>query len=289
MRDLTRHPRRGFTTIKLPAVRRGKRSAFTTIELLVVIGIILLLMGILIMGFRQWDQMASTKQTRAQLGICKNMLIEYERANGFKYIEGPPPQVTNPTPPPLTFPIYLDPVPPPNTYDTKAKLDMSPTSVTPTDMSSHSTGSPRYPSASPTPVNLAVSNTQQVMAILTALPANRTAISNIPANRLLEAAPGQPTPPINQAVILDGWGNPIIFVPAGGLIVNIKDPTNSSQLIPFVVRTSGTFPLAQLQQHPVTTLDRPFFASAGQDGSFTPDPMTKTGGAEDNVYSFQQD
>lgn len=274
MPDPTRHPRRGFTTL----------------ELLVVIGIILLLMSMIVLGFRQWDKMASTRQTRAQLGVCKNLLVEYERTSGFKYIEGLGPQVqlTNPNPPPPTLlvPVYADPNPPQNSYDTKAKLDLTSTTITTTDMSSHSTGSPRYGSAF-------VIDTQQVMGILTRVPGSRTIITNMPPNRLLEAAPGATGPSrVDQAVILDGWANPIIFVPAGGLVVNMKDPSNpSGSYIPFVVRSSGTFPLSQLQQHPVTTLDRPFFASAGQDGVFSPatsDP-TRTGSAEDNVYSFQQD
>lgn len=277
------HIRRGFTAIGLPAVGHRKRSAFTTIELLVVIGIILLLMGMIVLGFRQWDKMASTKQTRAQLGVCKNLLIEYERTSGFKFIEGLGPQVQtpNPNPPPATLliPVYADPNPPQNIYDTKAKLQLTDlTASGSSDMSSHSTGSARY--ASP-----AVTDTQQVMGILTRVPGTRAIVTNMPANRLLEAAPGSTGPPrVDQAVLLDGWANPIILVPAGGIVVNVKDPSNpTGQPIAFVVRSTGTFPNTpqQLQLHPVTTLDRPFFASAGQDGDFT------TG--EDNVYSFQQD
>jgi type II secretory pathway pseudopilin PulG len=259
-----------------PASRRPSRKAFTTLELLVVIGIILLLMAISVLGFRHFDRLASVKQTHAQLNLCKNLLIEYERANGLKYIEGP--LQPNPTPPPLYVPVvYTDPTPPPNNYDYKAKIQLTDLAAgAGSDMGTHSSNaSARYAAA-------AVTNTRAVMAVLTGVPANRTAITNVPANRLLEATSGSAQPPgIGQAVILDGWSNPIIFVPVGGMVVNIKDPTNTSQTIQFVVRSSGTFPVAQLPQHPITALDRPFFASAGQDADFTQ--------GEDNVYSFQQD
>jgi hypothetical protein len=52
---------------------------------------------------------------------------------------------------------------------------------------------------------------------------------------------------------LDAWGNPIIFVPAGGLAGVHVDPVRSPD-------------------------GRPFFASAGADGDFA------TG--DDNLYSF---
>jgi type II secretory pathway pseudopilin PulG len=263
-----------------PALRgrvgRGfDRKAFTTLELLVVIGIILLLMAISVLGFRHFDRLASAKQTRAQLNLCKNLLIEYERVSGFKYIEELGPQNQTQFPP---IPVYADPNPPPNNYDYKAKLQLTDlVAGGSADVGSHSSSaSARYAAQ-------AVVNSRYVTMILARVPANRGTITNIPTNRILEPSPTMPqSATVDLAVVLDGWSNPIIFVPAGGMIVNIKDPTNSSgPPIPFLVRSSGTFPLSQLQQHPITALDRPFFASAGQDSDFTQ--------GEDNVYSFQQD
>jgi len=258
---------------------RLRRKAFTTLELLVVIGIILLLMAISVLGFRHFDRLASAKQTRAQLNICKNLLIEYERVSGFKYIEEGGLPVNNTTPPPTQYPIYLDPV------NARAMLQANQLVAGPSaDVGSHtSSASARYSSR-------AVQNTRYVMTVLARVPGNRNTITNVPTNRILEPTPGMAqAPTLDQAMILDGWGNPIIFVPAGGMVVEVKDPTNTSQTIQFVVRSSGTFPLSQLPQHPTTAMDRPFFASAGQDGRFTSNPGQNDGGGEDNVYSFQQD
>jgi hypothetical protein len=81
-------------------------------------------------------------------------------------------------------------------------------------------------------------------------------------------------PPV---VLLDGWGNPIIFVPRGGIHVLIKNQTSGSNDT-YLVRSTGTA-LITTSDPPMTGSERPFWASAGQDGDFTQ--------GADNVYSFQ--
>jgi type II secretory pathway pseudopilin PulG len=97
--------------------------------------------------------------------------------------------------------------------------------------------------------------------------------------------PGNPAPgssnqwveaPTRTApMLLDGWNNPIIFVPATGLRVSLKDFPDW-----IVISPEGKVLNNGQTGATVVQLGRPFFASAGPDGSF------KTG--DDNLYSFDQ-
>ena len=70
-------------------------------------------------------------------------------------------------------------------------------------------------------------------------------------------------------LLLDGWGNPMIFVPASGLRVRLPNNKKDYDV------TDAT------QNFVVTSPDnRPFFASAGPDGDFSR--------GDDNLYSFEQ-
>ena len=65
-------------------------------------------------------------------------------------------------------------------------------------------------------------------------------------------------------VLRDGWGNPIIFVPAAGMTATV-----------------GGTAITVVSSHNGSTSDianRPYFASAGPDANFYM--------ADDNVYSF---
>ncbi len=116
--------------------------------------------------------------------------------------------------------------------------------------------------------------------------------------RLLEGMPppinkagdviGIAPPPytIDAALPLDGWRDPIIFVPPGGIHVWMTPTGDNANLGEFVVRTSGTYPLSNLP--PVGPNDRPFFASAGQNGIFTNAFDRGEDFAIDNLYSFQE-
>jgi len=264
--------------------------------LLVVIGIILVLMSIIVIGFRHVNYTSATKETIAELHTCRDLLQEYQNLNGRGNIEVPTGAGQSPLTggPPLTvpalnlFPVYVDdPVgtaqnatqsSPPNFIPLN---DLGVNGGQQTDMGDKSFGlnTARYNA-------MAVRRTYDVMYLLLRDPKNRALVSAMPPKRLLEgqvSGNGTQSPSdITHAIVLDGWGNPIIYVPAGGLHVQILDTSSGSNnlKVEYVVRSTGMFPASQLSSHPISAADRPFWASAGQDGDFSK--------GEDNVYSFQE-
>jgi prepilin-type N-terminal cleavage/methylation domain-containing protein len=219
---------------------RHNRRGFTMIEVLAVIGIILVLLGLLVGAFRHISQAAARKETIADLHICRAMLTEYENHNGISV-------VTNAT-------------------------GAGPVGPYGGDISNHGGGA-RFGSG--------VANTMKMMIGLLQVPANRTVVQGIQAKRILEPKTNTAALNLDQgAVLLDGWGNPIIVVPPAGLVVNILDQTQTPPAaVLYVVRTSGMQPYTAGKTPVPSAADRPFFASAGQDGDFSI--------GEDNVYSFQ--
>src|SRR4051812_24399593 len=67
---------------------RGYRCAFTLVELLVVIGIIVVLVAIITAGIRHTRTLAAQQVTRADLKLCEDLLSEYRSVNGYKNILG---------------------------------------------------------------------------------------------------------------------------------------------------------------------------------------------------------
>jgi prepilin-type N-terminal cleavage/methylation domain-containing protein len=111
----------------------------------------------------------------------------------------------------------------------------------------------------------AVLSTQKVMKLLLAYVNNRKIVDGMKPELVWRStdASGQPT-----VVLLDGYNNPIIFVPSDGL-----------SGVGLGKRSDGSYAQAgQVVQS--NSPGRPFFASAGEDGSF------KDG--DDNRYSFPQ-
>lgn len=281
-----------------------KRRGFTLIELLVVIGIIMILVAILVYGYRSMNRTAATKETHAELKVCKGMLTEYEGRNQFAGIESfAAAQQLDPGAPnqtPKQFPVYLDPdtfpAANPAEYQWVGTNHMPPwPTLQLTDVqaggknsdmgdksNSSSNPSARYYSA-------AVPATLDVMYVLMRIPANQSLAQTLNAKRILEPIPPMDSPapapnPVSQGVVLlDGWGNPIIFVPRAGIHVNILrlDPS-TGKMVPklALVRSTGTFDVSAGGDPPLTGAERPFFASAGQDGDFTQ--------GDDNVYSFNE-
>jgi prepilin-type N-terminal cleavage/methylation domain-containing protein len=217
------------------AVRRGRRGGFTLIEMLVVIGIILLLMSIGVLGYRSIERSNTERATKTALVNGEGFLKEMNAIGALAMIEGP----SDASPAPV--------------YVSGASL------ASPGDVSPGKAGR-----------NTAILNNQKMIKVFRLNPKNKTALANLPSNLVLPvittSPPGGYDPQI--PVLIDAWGNPLIYVPSGGLTnVNFAESGSTGQKI----YSSGQANSPQ---------NRGFWASAGPDGSFD------TGG--DNLYSFQQ-
>ena len=109
--------------------------------------------------------------------------------------------------------------------------------------------------------------TQQVWAILLSNPNNQAIFDKLPAQRKMGSINGRTlTPPM----LLDGYGNPILYVPPLGLSgVKVGEKAGGK-----------TFTNSNLTIQSNEAAPRAFFASAGEDGDFTK--------GDDNMYSFNK-
>jgi len=283
---------------------RRPPKGFTALELLVVIGIILLLVSIVVFGLRHVNATAARHETIAEMNLCSDMLKEYQNVNGMTNIEGNVNSVNSTTPvaPPaaggqqLTFPIYQDQDPP-----ISNPPPLSSTFIAPSDLAASGSGDfgDRGGQLEPRYIAPVIARTQAIMFVVLHDPKNRKTIAAVPANRILEGPPdtsGKSTLlPGDFTMLLDGWGNPIIYVPKGGMVVWMN-PSSPGGF--FLIRTSGTYQCDPTGKTGISgalplvgASDRPFFASAGQDGFFTDPVATATSGTDygsDNLYSHQQ-
>jgi prepilin-type N-terminal cleavage/methylation domain-containing protein len=282
------------------------RKGFTMLEMLVVIGVILLLVTIAVAAYSKMVNAMAVKATATNLENCRSMLAEFEQVTpmtGMGYFSGQP----DPNFPYLGGYFY-------NAADVKAGVTLDKTSpidaadpsfagvVTPPNRDQAPT---RYPAttdgnqvmppympattSSPKPQTNAVYNTACVMMYLARVPNIGAELKKLPSKSFLLDPNGNPIV-LNNAgqsspapVMVDGWGNPIIFVPANGLKVFLTQGNSPKYVYGatpanFVVRTSGTYDIKNLP--PLKQTDRPFWAAAGPDANFA------TG--DDNVYSFKQ-
>jgi prepilin-type N-terminal cleavage/methylation domain-containing protein len=296
--NLIRHSDFGF---------RISRPGFTLIELLVVIGIILILIGLFFAGAKIVTAQAKTRDTQTALETCKTMFENYKQAthltrpppSGFGSVVSPPGtslqttfSTSNASPTgSLTTPLFWT-----------AGEEAAPGALS-SDASAYTGGS--YPQA--------VTNTAFVMYALESIADNQKIITNLPPSKIINVTISlENNQVVSVPLIRDGWGNPILFVPGGGLGATPGNGANQV-LSPGVVwldgltygiktstgvitstSTNPTFSLydaANTTQFPIGSTSQPFFVSAGPDGdvsnahgntSTTPtSDMT-----DDNVYSF---
>ena len=259
---------RGATRCVLRRVAKPAARGFTIVEIMTVIGIILVLVGIAAVAYRSLDNPASGNSTKITLQNLQGQLAEYEAAAGLR---NQPPQIWK-----------------------GGSLKKIGTGTPPLDLWKSDVLSPGSMS---NPVDRydsdAVLNTQLVYVILRRIPANKEAVGKMPQAQVLGRADVDKTnllhvigedkkPQLNPPLILDAWGNPIIFVGSKGLtgvdlVPNSRKPGDFEK--PDQQVTSAGVVPRQRPTDPPLAGARPFFASAGPDGNI------RTG--DDNVYSFE--
>ena len=226
--------------------------AFTLIELLVVIGIIGLLAGILLVGLFGAGNSAKERQTRSLLENCRAMLTEFELNASIKaapFIGGP---------------IGFFEPNPYNQY-MPGNVAHAPENVPAPELDRVSRTGPH------------VRTTSDVFSQIRRTPRGGELWAGLPPEKILNfQIPPPPATGTLYNVPLDGYGNPILYVPASGLIVYYT-PANPSNAMPDPANPAT-------QARVIRSPDgRPFFASAGPDGNFNLAPD----GNDDNLYSFQ--
>jgi Tfp pilus assembly protein PilE len=219
------------------ATRRG-RGGFTMIEVLVTIGIIMLLVAIGVIAYRGLDKMASERGTHTAMENATAMLAEFEH-NGR-----------------LDSFVMADPTNPgnfPSSYWYATRTD-------PIDTTSGTINLSDVSSSGGSRAN-ATFQGGVVTSRLVRIPKNKSTLGAMPQKSLIEQPKGSP---VDTPAFADGWRNPMLFCPAGGIKVflHADDPTAKTTVL-------------------VTAPDhRPFWVSAGPDGDFAK--------GDDNVYSFSK-
>lgn len=218
---------------KKPPRRGRRRSAFTLIEVMAVVGILALLMAFTVIGLRHLNRTAKDNDTHSVLQSAQAMIDELGAGGGTSKLAA----------------VVAGYYPKVGTINTAA--------VAPGGVAEGQ--SARDPSTNP---NGAVAATQAILAALLTNPKNKEMFDGLPKQRKLYLpVAGNPTQ-TQAPLLVDGYGNPIIFVPSGGLKgVGVAGQPASS---------------AALQSTP----PRSFWASAGEDGDFTK--------GDDNIYSFSK-
>jgi len=236
------------------------RKGFTTIELIMAISILMLLAGLVVVGFNVVGNSGKKNATKVALESYRAMLGELDAAamlQRVKDLYGPD-------------------------YGKKAML--APGNVT-TD------AGPGLAVFAPGLGPKGLGNTANVLKQLYAMPRNRQILQALPAEKIVKVFNPHPKPeePVDVVIVLvDGWGNPVIFVPPGGLMeVRFKDGS---------VRKVTSVGVVNNNTDPPPPGATAFFASAGPDGIFgwvnvDGEDEFKPGedivGGDDNVYSFE--
>lgn len=278
----------------------SRRPGFTLIEILVAMTIILVLLGLAVVGMRHLSQSSKTKATRVTLDSAKAMLAEYERAvktenlptgsvraPGFVTVEQGAKRYYGAVLSTRSFMAKMR-----GTQVVRSSLEKIPADQLHTWTWSATNPAPPSTVWSAGTNYLTGARVSHVEGAVTknyvAVGDHLSAVVNEPPSALWAA--DSATANEDVPVLLDAWGNPIIFVPRGGLTGVYLKSTPTGTLPGAVTVTSKG----------IGTINRGFFASAGPDGIFGrddagPDGLFGTGdditgthvGGDDNLYSFE--
>jgi len=295
------------------SVRR--REGFTLIEMLVVVGIMIVLLGIGAMAFQRLDKAAAEKATRARLETCTAILNEYELSVGnLNALQCSSNIIGNPafsygytrgsTPSPMNWGIDAGQVGNVNMgavggsplYQLRYNNIHIMGAQIPGPIATYNPGLVSGAAGTLTIPPCPYGGTGGVFYNFMQVPSAKLIISQMPPQAFMASTmitiTGNNTVPVYNysgqqftqqqfqvvgAIPIDAWRNPIIFVPSGGMTnIYVGGPIPPASVV--ALGNGAAQSLNYGQRVKIRSLDqRPFFASAGPDGNF------QTG--DDNVYS----
>jgi len=340
---------RGFLATRNSQLATSPRG-FTLIEILTVIGIIVLLASMLFMAYNYVGTSSKIRDTKTALQTARTLFDNYKQAT---HLTKPLADLSTNANQTVTviWPASNTPIatwtPPPSAnlaaywsvgYESGnvPMGETAPGEISIGMLTAFVTGKPPnniyqypYPATDPVKNLILLPNAlpQQlvdticVMYTIEQLPDNKAIIANLPSQRVLTLplviATSTTTSQTSVALLLDGWGNPILFVPAIGLYgvetnsaVNnwsggqtysqgdqvIYSFTDSNNVVHYYLNTwvspsagSGTGPPGPPPPSPSATNNpwgglcapglRHYWVSGGPDGNVSTH--------DDNIYSFQ--
>jgi len=250
-----------------------RHRGFTLLEILIAVAIIAILIGMAFVGMRAMGRGASENDTRVRLGTARALLNDFLDATKGGTGKRPQPQGWD----------YND-------FDGSTPFIVLPGDVAPNGKglnfwtlpsyqdtnlnNAREEGEPIVPLVAPGPYSATAANepyqyynTRVAQRLIQSIPAVKAQLNSMPSNVIeTTAAPPPPgfRPTANAKHLLDAWGNPILFVPGGGLMG---------------VRREGYSAVNDINNPIKSPDERPFWASAGPDGNFAE--------GDDNLYSFE--